>query len=163
LKSERLKIWRVERRRFAGVAKSGEGARLTGGRWNSPGLPVVYCGESLPLCILEILVHATTPVERSDPRVWFEIGLPPEEVLHVPMHRLPPGWNDPMRFHPATIGLGDRWLRTAPKVALRVPSAIVPGSWNYLLNPRHPAFQRTRWSKPTGLSLDERLRGSPLG
>lgn len=159
MKPERLKIWRVERARFAAIAKSGEGARVAGGRWNSPGLPAIYCGESLPLCILEILVHATTAVERSDPRVWFEIAVPPEEILHVPINRLPPGWNNPMRIHPATVGTGDRWLRVAQKVALRVPSAIVPGSWNYLLNPRHPAFRRTHWTKPVPLSLDDRLIG----
>ena len=157
MKPARLKIWRIERSRFAATAKSGEGARLAGGRWNSPGSPVIYCGESLPLCILEILVHATTSVERSDPRVWFEITLPPEEVLHAQLHRLPAGWNNPMRLHPATVGIGDKWLRTGQRPALRVPSAIVPGSWNYLLNPLHSAFRFARWTKPAPLDLDDRL------
>ena len=110
-----------------------------------------------PLCILEILVHATTSVERSDPRVWFEITLPPEEVLHAQLHRLPAGWNNPMRLHPATVGIGDKWLRTGQRLALRVPSAIVPGSWNYLLNPLHSAFRFARWTKPAPLDLDDRL------
>jgi RES domain-containing protein len=148
----------VERARFIATAKSGVGARSSGGRWNSPGLPAIYCGESLPLCLLEILVHATTAAERSDPRVWFRITLPADQVLSVLPARLPEGWNDPMRLHPDTVAMGDRWLRAGHKLALRVPSALVAGSFNYVLNPLHPAFRLTHWSKPTPLPLDVRLQ-----
>jgi hypothetical protein len=34
--------WRIVKRRYASSAFDGEGARLYGGRWNSPGTPVVY-------------------------------------------------------------------------------------------------------------------------
>ena len=36
---------------------SGEGARLFGGQWNSPGVRAVYLGDSLALAGMELLVH----------------------------------------------------------------------------------------------------------
>src|SRR5947209_10689120 len=48
-------IYRVCRRIYARL--DGEGARLVGGRWNSPGRPVVYMAESVALAVLENLVH----------------------------------------------------------------------------------------------------------
>src|SRR6266851_4258830 len=49
--------WRIVHRRFAKIAFTGEGARLFGGRWNSPGRPVIYTAQSQALAALEILVH----------------------------------------------------------------------------------------------------------
>ena len=46
-------IWRLTRERYADSAFSGEGARQHGGRFNSPGTPVVYTAESLPLALVE--------------------------------------------------------------------------------------------------------------
>lgn len=158
--SARLSVWRIDKRVHLATAKSGEGARRVGGRWNAPGLPAIYCGESLPLCYLEILVHATTPAERADPRIWFEITLPADQVRRVVPKKLPDGWDDPMRLHPATVQLGSDWLRSATTIALRVPSAVVPDSWNFILNPMHPLFRRAaRWSAPQPLVIDRRLVG----
>jgi RES domain-containing protein len=39
------------------LAFDGEGARLEGGRWNSPGTPIVYTSDSAALAALEMLVH----------------------------------------------------------------------------------------------------------
>lgn len=46
----------------------GEGARVYGGRWNSPGIPVVHAATRVSLALLEQLVHvdrATTKQSRS--------------------------------------------------------------------------------------------------
>jgi len=49
----------------------GLGARLAGGRWNSPGRAVVYMAESMSLAVLENLVH----MSRQDfPTGYVVIG-----------------------------------------------------------------------------------------
>ncbi len=48
-------VWRICRRPFADL--SGEGARLYGGRWNSPGRPLIYAAETAALAVLEVRVH----------------------------------------------------------------------------------------------------------
>lgn len=57
----------------------------------------------------------------------------------------------------ATSALDDRWLAAERSLALRVPSAMVPGSWDFIVDPRHPYFSRVRWSKAVPLRLDSRL------
>ena len=49
--------WRLVHARYVAHAFDGEGARLYGGRWNSPGRPAVYTAGSLALAALEVLVH----------------------------------------------------------------------------------------------------------
>jgi RES domain-containing protein len=155
--AEQLEFWRVEKKLFVPSARTGEGARIAGGRWNSPGRPVIYCAESLALAMLEILVHAATPEERADARVWFRLQAPARACQGLNVRKLPKGWDNPM-IHPETVALGDQWLTAQSTVLLRVPSVVVPGSWNYLMNPAHPQFRRLiRWSAPTPLQLDRRL------
>lgn len=158
----RLTLWRVEKGVFVPPARTGEGARLAGGRWNSPGLPAIYCADSLALAVLEILVHAVSVEERADPRVWFQLALPPSACRAIAPTRLVRGWNDP-GGHPQTVAIGDEWLRERRSVALRVPSAVIPGAWNVILNPQHPHFRKAvRWAKPLPLRLDPRLvEGAP--
>lgn len=147
----RLHLWRVEKEIFLPTARTGEGARIAGGRWNSPGIPAIYCGESLALCVVEILVHAVTADERADPRAWFKITVPKSACQTVAARRLPRGWNDPIA-HPQTVAIGDEWLQAKECVALRVPSAVVPGERNVILNPQHPQFRKlVKWAKPIPL------------
>jgi len=159
---QRLNIWRVEKEIFGPSARTGEGARIVGGRWNSPGLPAISCAESLALAVLEILVHAATVEERADPRVWFKISLPEADCPSLALKRLPKNWSDPL-IHRETVSMGDDWLRAKKSVALRVPSALVPGAWNIILNPQHPEFRKlVQWAAAKPLQIDARLiQGAP--
>lgn len=70
--------------------------------------------------------------------------------------KVPPEW----RSYPHTASsqaLGAAWVQAQPSVALRVPSAVVLGEFNYLLNPAHPDFKRVRIGKPAPFSFDPRL------
>ena len=58
--------WRLVHARYVVHAFDGEGARLYGGRWNSPGRPAVYTSGSLALAALEVLVHLKSRQELNN-------------------------------------------------------------------------------------------------
>lgn len=60
-----IRSWRLVQADYAAHAFDGEGARLYGGRWNSPGQCAVYTAGSLALAALEVLVHLKSRVTLS--------------------------------------------------------------------------------------------------
>lgn len=151
-----IESWRLVKTRYVPSAFDGEGARLYGGRFNSVGTAVVYTSGSLALAQLEILVNLPTPrllEAYAALRVRFDEDL--VEVL--PLNELPGNW----RQNPApqsVKNIGDRWVRSGRSAVLRVPSAVVPSEWNYLLNPAHPDFHRLAIEEPVDPMIDPRLR-----
>ena len=132
-----LVAWRLAAPQFAqsaGELLSGEGARRYGGRWNSPGRPAVYLGDSLALAAMELLVHLRN-VDVLGTYRKMPVYIPEELVMHIEPGELPPGWETGSRT--TTRGIGDRWLAGGRSVALQVPSAVVHGDSNLILNPTH--------------------------
>lgn len=150
-----LTLWRLTKEEYADVAFTGEGARRYGGRFNSKGTPVVYTAESLPLALLEALV-SLTDYEDLFRYVFFRIELAGEHVEQLDASKLPEGW-DARPPGPVSRQIGDAWLQNARSLALRIPSVVVPYSFNYLLNPAHPAFQAIEVGEAEELPVDRRL------
>jgi RES domain-containing protein len=143
---------------FLDSAMSGEGARLYGGRWNSPGVAMVYAAQSLSLAQLELLVHLEAEAVLRGHWRSLEVAVAPEAILECESWAELPvdyaAWPAPA----STRAIGDRWVAEAVSVGLSVPSAITPGERNLLLNPAHPDFPAavvTGLAK--GLILDKRL------
>ena len=126
-----------------------------GGRWNSPGVAVVYTAESLALAVLEYFVHvppALRTAGKMPPLVAVHIELPEGagvETLPADFGSL----HDQLR----TRALGDAWKRAGRTLALRVPSRVVPQEWNLLLNPGHPDMADVRVRVQEPFALDPRL------
>ena len=138
------------------TAFDGEGARLNGGRWNSPGTAVVYTSQSESLAALEILVHLQASrllMSCSTIPVVFDGDL--VEILDAA--DLPPGW-DGYPAPSALAQIGDRWVVEQRSAVLQVPSAVVPNEVNYVLNPGHPQFARIRIGSPRPFRFDQRLK-----
>jgi RES domain-containing protein len=53
--------------------------------------------------------------------------------------------------------LGDWWIDSRESAVLEVPSAVVAGEHNYLLNPAHPDFARIIAGPPALFHFDPRL------
>ena len=139
-------------------AFSGDGARLYGGRWNSPGVAMVYGAQSLSLAQLELLVHLEVEDVLRGYWRYFALEVTPEAVLECESWAELPedyaAWPAPA----ATRALGDRWIAEAPSVGLSVPSAITPGERNLLLNPGHSGYATAVVvAAPQRLALDRRL------
>jgi RES domain-containing protein len=150
-----LRVWRLCRRRFA--AFDGEGARRAGGRWNRPGVAVVYTSGTLSLAALEYFVHLD-PEDRPDDLVAVPARVPDDlSRTTVEPARLPRNW----RAYPAPEGLADigrDWIEKGDTAVLEVPSALVPREWNYLLNPSHADFRRIEVGKAEPFVFDARMR-----
>ena len=148
-------VWRLVKEKYADSAFSGEGARRGGGRFNSPGRPVVYTSESLALAELEILVHLPTS-RLLDSYVAFRAHLPDGAVRALDRARLPSNWREsPV---PRSVqAVGDAWLKSEPSLALRVPSAVVPAEDNVLINPEHSRFEEVTIDGPLDPDIDDRL------
>lgn len=148
--------WRILKSARAATAFNGEGARLYGGRWNSPGRAVVYTAQSESLAALELLVHLQAShllMSYSSIPAAFDNKL----VEVVDPAALPSNW----RGYPAPLTLqqiGDQWVAEARSMVLQVPSAIVPSELNFIFNPSHPDFAQVSIGRPTSFRFDPRLR-----
>ena len=143
--------------RLAHAKLDGEGARLAGGRWNSPGRPAVYASSRLSLAALELLVHTDVPLVPPD-LVAFEIEIPDAlDVESVALTDLPKDWRQP--WHLACRAIGDTWLAEERTAVLRVPSAVVPEEPNYIINPRHRAAKGIQVVGRRRFAFDARLLG----
>ena len=150
-----VSAWRIVKRKLAAEAFSGEGARLYGGRWNSPGVSVVYAAQSQSLAALELLVH----LENSDllrEYVVIEARFDASLITRISKADLPQDWRaDPPP--PAARAIGDAWIAQEPSPVLELPSAIIPAESIFLLNPQHSAFSRIEIGEPLPFEFDLRL------
>jgi RES domain-containing protein len=146
--------WRLTKTRYLAKAWDGEGARLSGGRWNSVGTPVVYTSATLSLALVEILVHLPSGLLPSYSAIPIEFA--DSLVIAVDPEALPANWT----VHPPppeTQAMGDRWVAAGKSALLRVPSVVVPDEFNYVVNPSHPAFSRIEIGSPRSFPFDPRL------
>lgn len=150
-----MRAYRIVKIKRAATAFDGEGARRSGGRWNSVGTPLVYAASSIALACLEIQVHLDDPPLLP---AYSVIGVEFEEHLMatLALDQLPPDWNA-LPAPPSCALIGDKWFQKAETPVLRVPSAVVPLEWNFLLNPRHADFGRIQIGETLPFGFDERL------
>ena len=152
-----MRVWRICKAEHAATAFTGEGAMVYPGRWHHAGTAVVYCSESRALAALEQLVH----LHRNwlPPHfVCFGVEIP-EGVLirEVRVADLPPAEWRRQPGPPELRDIGTRWAEAGETVVLQVPSAVVPGEHNFLVNPRHPDFGRLVIGEVEPFAFDERL------
>lgn len=150
-----MTAWRIVKARHAANAFDGEGARVEGGRWNSPGTPVVYTSRSAALAALELLVHLG---RGSMLAAYVLIPCTVDDALvsRLDRRRLPKNW----RSYPAPPELqliGDEWVKGGVSAVLEVPSAVIETDSHFLLNPHHTDFQAIRIMDPQPFAFDLRV------
>lgn len=139
--------WRVVRAPFADL--TGTGARLNGGRWNSPGLAALYLSEHPALCMLEFMVNLgvkpkTLPIDLVIMTIVVPDTLPTEDA--------------PLGLLLGTeFVFGDAWLKAQRSPVLWVPSVVMPQSFNIVVNPDHPASATLTVRDVSPLRIDPRL------
>ncbi len=151
-----MRVWRLTKTRYAERAFDGEGARLHGGRWNSRGSRVAYASDSSALAVLEVLVHLSG---SGVPPLGYSLvaaTIPDHAIEQLPDARLPHDWQR-SPIPSSTQRIGDAWLTQSRTLALRVPSVIVEGGWNLLINPLHEDAAHVVIDHITPYAFDPRL------
>lgn len=149
--------WRIVPEDKVLTAFDGKGAELYGGRWNPTGVPMVYASEHQSLAALEVRVHIDkTSMRKRYKNFAFHFE---ENLMQVlPAGALPKEWKQEPP-PPSLQKLGGDWARSGGSAILAVPSVIIPGELNFLINPRHPDFSKIRIDPPADFAFDLRLFG----
>ncbi len=105
--------------------------------------------------MLERLVHFVDGNGRM-PRTYtlLEIEAPGEIAIESLFTSIEVDWKNRMEI---TRAVGDLWLQSTVSLLARVPSAIVPRTWNYLLNPLHADAPQIRIVSEIRERFDTRL------
>ena len=131
-------VWRiaVEASTYTADDLSGTGAKISGGRWNSKGTPLVYCASSIALATLETvhyLRNGGLPLNRYLVRIDIPDRVWDSRQVLDPLRG---GW-DAIPAGLTARNAGDQWAATGATALLLVPSVIVPDEYNVLINPEH--------------------------
>lgn len=133
---------------------SGKGAAMYGGRWNSKGTYILYTASTASLALLETVVHFTGLPQQGF--CLLELDIPGSKQLVLDEKKLSTGW----RSYPSPAGLkklGDDFIKKGEFLSLKIPSAVFPEEFNFLLNPLHPDFKKIRIIRQKPFTLDQRL------
>jgi RES domain-containing protein len=135
---------------------SGNGAFKTGGRWNSKGIAMVYTSDSRALCTAEIAIHTPLGLLPVDYKI-ITIEIPDSIIIKtLAKSKLPSDWNS-IPHSGSTQEIGDKFIKLNKSAVLKVPSAVVQGDFNYLLNPKHSDFKKVKIRKVEPFVFDSRL------
>jgi RES domain-containing protein len=146
-----VRLYRIADSRFGPA--SGEGARLHGGRWNSPGRAVIYACTTYAGAMLEKLVHTGRQIPKHQVCVTFD--LPNDlSVTSLDVDKLPT-WRD--QDDSASRRAGDAWILAAQTAILLVPSVVFDVERNALINPAHADMPRIRVVSIEAIRWDDRL------
>jgi RES domain-containing protein len=150
-----MRAFRIVKKRLALTAFSGDGARAYGGRWNFPGIPMVYAAHTRALAALESLAHYGG-AERRMEFVTFEIDIPDPLAMQLDAATLPSDWRTDVPSA-STQDIGSEWQLSGRSAALVVPSVLVPQESCVLLNPEHRDTQGIMVAYPEPFTFDSRL------
>lgn len=133
------------------------GARLGGGRWNSPGKGIIYAAETYAGALLEALIHLNFD-DVPEGYGWIEIAIRRDTAVEEVSPAALPGWNgDDLT---PTRRFGDRWYDEKRTPLLLVPSVATAGvERNVLINPDHPQRAAIRAGEVREVIWDQRLFG----
>lgn len=133
---------------------TGEGAKLYGGRWNLVGHPCIYAGETKALCALEYAANVLLE-DMPENLAFTTYEIPNDNLVSFGADQLPFGWQNTPPSK-ATQIWGSETLNG--KLAIRVPSVIIPSEFNFVLNPLHPDFKKVKVKAVESFTFDPRIK-----
>ena len=155
-----MRIYRMCREKRAQSleeAFNGVGASKIGGRWNPRGMPATYTSESTSLALLEILVHADLE-DLPDDLVCVSAHIPDSvNVYELSISNLPKNWRNIDPAPSSLVTIGKNWIEKGEFLLMSIPSVIIPGERNFIVNPEHIEFSKLSDLKVQSFTIDPRL------
>lgn len=128
-------------------------------RWNVNDQHVLYTSSSRSLATLELLVNQSFINSHIDYRVMV-IAISDDTNLFTTITEksLPKNWRSIKQYNHLQ-NIGSNWYINNRSLVLKVPSAVIPKEFNYVINTRHPDFkdQNIRLDFLERYFFDERL------
>ena len=150
-----MKVYRLAKNKYS-EDLSGSGAELTGGRWNYKGTRMLYTSDSRALCTAEVAVHIPVGIIPLD-YYLVTIEIPDDiKIKTIDIQTLPESWKD-FPYPGVTQEIGEKFISEGDSLILKVPSAVVQGDFNYLINPGHKDFHKVEITGKEIFSFDLRL------
>lgn len=150
-----MQVYRITLAKWAdSLYASGNAAR-----WNSKGQLVIYTASSRALACLENVVHRSGEGLQQVFKVML-IDVPESlGILEISPEELPLGWNkSTMDGYEICQHIGNEWLNQNQFPLLKVPSAIIPKEYNFLINVRHPDFRHITLLGQENFEFDNRIK-----
>jgi RES domain-containing protein len=147
-------LWRISNHEML----DGRGGLVAAARWHSQGRRIVYFAETAAGALLETLVHLELELDALPLSYKLLKTSCPDSVsvATIDEGKLSANWREDVV---ETRRVGDVWLSEQKQLFLRVPSAIVPETWNVLLNPLHRESKRLKVLWHRTYPWDVRLLG----
>lgn len=150
-----MDIFRITKAKYANDL-SGEGAKLFGGRWNRPGLAVLYTSETRSLALLELIVHFASKTAFNETYSYISLNINENLVENIDKDMLPK--NDLVFNDNRLWKLTDYYFLEKKVAAIRVPSVLIQQEYNIILNPNHVELRNLSVNDIEFVNLDERFK-----
>ena len=152
-----MQVWRIAKKQFA-LDRLGSGARLFGGRWNAPGVAVIYAGLTPEITAMEKLVHAGDLLPADLVLVKFDLPVDTRLYYRCKPSKLPKGW-DALPGSTTAVEYGNAFVNAGTHLGMIVPSAVMPEASILVINPNHKEFSNVKMMIIRPFEFDARLRG----
>lgn len=133
-----MEVFRISDEQFSKkLTASGKAAR-----WNENNQYILYTSSSRALATLEIVVNFNGVVPGGIQKVMI-ISIADEShlITSVLEKDLPDHWRSDLSY-PDLRQIGSAWYTSGQSLILKVPSAIVPKEYNFLINIKHKDFKK---------------------
>jgi RES domain-containing protein len=133
-----MEVFRISMESHAGTLSSSGRAN----RWNLRGQKVIYTGSSRSLSTLELIVHRSAIVPAANYKVSvISIDENKRLIKKVSNNQLPEDWRTLVAYS-FLQNIGAKWYLSQETLILKVPSAVIPYEYNYIINTEHPHFEK---------------------
>ena len=133
-----MEVFRISKEEYAASLTSSRAAN----RWNLKGQNVIYTGSSRSLSSLELVVHKGSVKPILVYKVMV-ISIAADDYLtrQILIKDLPANWRS-FAAYSNLQSIGSQWYIEQQSLVLKVPSAIIPFEYNYMINTEHPDFNK---------------------